>query len=244
MPSPTQDKNLILKQQQQQNGNANNDMLGKRNHAQMTVEGNAGNNGPSAGAQQHQNVNVGSPDSVQNGEATAEMINCFQSQQQMCHIPNGNAGGAQTNHLGNDNEVSFHQILQETNGFAEKLNGHAGNGARVMSPEKNLPSKLSSDDSRFQYVLAAATSIATKNNEDTLTYLNQGQSYEIKLKKLGDLTNYRNKILKSVIKICFYERRLQYMEKEQMLQWQTARPGEHILEVRRLYLRAKTKRCL
>lgn len=49
---------------------------------------------------------------------------------------------------------------------------------------------------RFQYVLAAATSIATKNNEETITYLNQGQSYEIKLKKLGDLTAYRGKILK------------------------------------------------
>lgn len=49
---------------------------------------------------------------------------------------------------------------------------------------------------RFQYVLAASTSIATKNNEDTLTYLNQGQSYEIKLKKLGDLSTYRGKILK------------------------------------------------
>jgi len=48
----------------------------------------------------------------------------------------------------------------------------------------------------FQYVLAAATSIATKINEETLTYLNQGQSYEIKLKKLGDLSAYRGKILK------------------------------------------------
>jgi transcription factor CP2-like protein len=49
---------------------------------------------------------------------------------------------------------------------------------------------------RFQYVLAAATSIATKVNEETLTYLNQGQSYEIKLKKLGELSAYRGKILK------------------------------------------------
>lgn len=52
------------------------------------------------------------------------------------------------------------------------------------------------EDCRFQYVLAAATSIATKVNEDTLTYLNQGQSYEIKLKKLGDLSMYRGKSLK------------------------------------------------
>ncbi|XP_065370405.1 transcription factor CP2 isoform X2 [Calliphora vicina] len=87
------------------------------------------------------------------------------------------------------------------------------------------------DDYKFQYILGAATSIATKNNEDTLTYLNQGQSYEIKLKKIGDLSLYRDKILKSVIKICFHERRLQYMEREQMQQWQASRPGERIIEV-------------
>lgn len=95
------------------------------------------------------------------------------------------------------------------------------------------------EDCRFQYVLAAATSIATKLNEETLTYLNQGQSYEIKLKKLGDLSAYRGKILKghttflfqSTIRICFHERRLQYTEREQMLAWQRARPGERLLEV-------------
>lgn len=54
---------------------------------------------------------------------------------------------------------------------------------------------------RFQYVLAAPTSIATKNNEETITYLNQGQSYEIKLKKLGDLTACRGKILKVIRQI-------------------------------------------
>ncbi|XP_065719178.2 upstream-binding protein 1 isoform X4 [Drosophila suzukii] len=87
------------------------------------------------------------------------------------------------------------------------------------------------EDHKFQYILAAATSIATKNNEETLTYLNQGQSYEIKLKKIGDLSLYRDKILKSVIKICFHERRLQFMEREQMQQWQQSRPGERIIEV-------------
>lgn len=55
----------------------------------------------------------------------------------------------------------------------------------------------------FQYVLAAATSIATKVNEETLTYLNQGQSYEIKLKKLGDLSAYRGKILKVLCHVLF-----------------------------------------
>ncbi|KAF4519081.1 hypothetical protein B566_EDAN001673 [Ephemera danica] len=87
------------------------------------------------------------------------------------------------------------------------------------------------EDYRFQYVLAAATSIATKINEETLTYLNQGQSYEIKLKKLGDLSAYRGKILKSVIRICFHERRLQFMEREKLAAWRLSRPGDRIVEV-------------
>ncbi|CAK1548990.1 unnamed protein product [Leptosia nina] len=99
----------------------------------------------------------------------------------------------------------------------------------LQSPARSEPSYK--DDSRFQYVLAAATSIATKQNEETLTYLNQGQPYEIKLKKLGDLSHSKGKILKSVIKICFHERRLQYMEREQIAQWHAQRPGERIIEV-------------
>ena len=42
--------------------------------------------------------------------------------------------------------------------------------------------------SRFQYILAAPTSIATKYGDPSLTYINQGQPYEIKIKKLGDLS--------------------------------------------------------
>lgn len=37
--------------------------------------------------------------------------------------------------------------------------------------------------------------------------------------------------LQSIIKICFHERRLQYMEREQMFQWQNSRPGERIVEI-------------
>lgn len=43
-----------------------------------------------------------------------------------------------------------------------------------------------------------------KTNEETLTYLNQGQPYEIKLKKLGDLTHSRGKIFKVGYSFCHY----------------------------------------
>jgi transcription factor CP2-like protein len=115
--------------------------------------------------------------------------------------------------------------------FLDQLDGNQGNGNNGSNTNREGRSPPGNDDCRFQYVLAAATSIATKSNEETLTYLNQGQSYEIKLKKLGDLSSSRGKVMKSVIKICFHERRLQYMEREQIQIWQSSRPGERILDI-------------
>ncbi|XP_005094032.1 transcription factor CP2 [Aplysia californica] len=83
----------------------------------------------------------------------------------------------------------------------------------------------------FQYILGAATSPAVKMNEETLTYLNQGQSYEIKLKKLGDLSELQGKFLRSIVKVLFHDRRLQFMEKEQIDSWKQMRPGERILDI-------------
>lgn len=57
-----------------------------------------------------------------------------------------------------------------------------------------------------------------------------GQSYEIKLKKLSGLELHGN-ILKSVIRVGFQERRLQYMEKDLLQQWKQQRSSERILEI-------------
>lgn len=202
VPSPTQDKNLALKQATGA-GTNNSDVMNKRVHALLST--NDGNGQSSVDLQTQHSLNVGSPDQ---NNGTADIINSLQNhqQQQLCQIQQTNSG----NHISNtgsghmnssDNVVNFQQILNETNGYNDKIGGNAtdGGNARVMTPpqiDKPLAvNSCHSNDARFQYVLAAATSIATKNNEDTLTYLNQGQSYEIKLKKLGDLTNYRNKVL-------------------------------------------------
>ncbi|XP_014484646.1 PREDICTED: transcription factor CP2-like protein 1 isoform X3 [Dinoponera quadriceps] len=139
---------------------------------------------------------------------------------------NGNVGSVETDSNNNgQTAASLHQLLYSSN---EEYPPTSSSANHVSSSQQG--NELN-EDCRFQYVLAAATSIATKVNEETLTYLNQGQSYEIKLKKLGDLSAYRGKILKSTIRICFHERRLQYTEREQMLAWQRARPGERLLEV-------------
>ncbi len=54
-------------------------------------------------------------------------------------------------------------------------------------------------DTSFQCVLNAATSPATKLDEETLTYLNQGQSYELRIKKLGgEQQEYNGKLFKVI----------------------------------------------
>ncbi|XP_034178253.2 transcription factor CP2 like gemini isoform X2 [Osmia lignaria lignaria] len=138
---------------------------------------------------------------------------------------NGNSPAEADSNNNGQTTTNLHQLLYSSN---EEYPPTSSSGNHVSSSQQG--NELN-EDCRFQYVLAAATSIATKVNEETLTYLNQGQSYEIKLKKLGDLSAYRGKILKSTIRICFHERRLQYTEREQMQAWQRARPGERLLEV-------------
>ncbi|XP_050791244.1 transcription factor CP2-like protein 1 isoform X1 [Gopherus flavomarginatus] len=85
----------------------------------------------------------------------------------------------------------------------------------------------------FQYVLCTPTSPAIKQHEETLTYLNQGQSYEIRMlcnPKLGDFSECR-KLLKSVARVVFHDRRLQYTEHQQLEGWRWNRPGDRILDI-------------
>lgn len=85
----------------------------------------------------------------------------------------------------------------------------------------------------FQYVLCAVTSPAVKQHEETLTYLNQGQSYEIRMlcnPKMGEFAEGR-KLLKSVVRVIFHDRRLQYTEHQQLEGWRWNRPGDRILDI-------------
>lgn len=145
----------------------------------------------------------------------------------MSNLPNSSEG----------NTISSWDI---DGGLAADFDGSlSGLGAELGSTAYNMNEALlalpvfkqENLDSGFQYILGAATSPAVKINEETLTYLNQGQSYEIKLKKLGDLSELDGQYLRSTVKVCFHERRLQYMEREQLELWMTTRPGERILDI-------------
>ncbi|XP_024141866.1 transcription factor CP2-like protein 1 isoform X3 [Oryzias melastigma] len=100
---------------------------------------------------------------------------------------------------------------------------------------KNEEARLQSGSpsSPFHYVLCASTSPAVKQQDETLTYLNQGQSYEIRLlnRKLVEYTDISSKYVKSIVRVVFHDRRLQYMEHQQLEGWRWNRPGDRILEI-------------
>ncbi|MBN3325475.1 TF2L1 protein, partial [Atractosteus spatula] len=85
----------------------------------------------------------------------------------------------------------------------------------------------------FQYILSAATSPAVKLQDETLTYLNQGQSYEIRMlnRKLVEYTDISSKFVKSIVRVVFHDRRLQYTEHQQLEGWRWNRPGDRILDI-------------
>ncbi|KAG8446768.1 hypothetical protein GDO86_014290 [Hymenochirus boettgeri] len=86
----------------------------------------------------------------------------------------------------------------------------------------------------FQCVLRASSSPAVKLHEETLTYLNQGQSYEIRMlsnwKGITEMSEGR-RLLRSVVRVVFHDRRLQYSERQQLESWQLNHPGDRILDL-------------
>uniref|UniRef100_A0A8C3SXR7 Grh/CP2 DB domain-containing protein n=1 Tax=Chelydra serpentina TaxID=8475 RepID=A0A8C3SXR7_CHESE len=103
----------------------------------------------------------------------------------------------------------------------------------LKQEEQNISTSAELHCPAFQYVLCAPTSPAIKQHDETLTYLNQGQSYEIRMlcnPKLGDFSECR-KLLKSVARVVFHDRRLQYTEHQQLEGWRWNRPGDRILDI-------------
>uniref|UniRef100_A0A8C4RUX9 Transcription factor CP2 n=1 Tax=Erpetoichthys calabaricus TaxID=27687 RepID=A0A8C4RUX9_ERPCA len=141
-------------------------------------------------------------------------------------------------------EVIESGLVQDFDASLSGIGQELGAGAYSMSDVLALPifkqeeSNLPPDDENkilpFQYVLCAATSPAVKLHDETLTYLNQGQSYEIRMldnRKMGELPEITGKLVKSIIRVVFHDRRLQYTEHQQLEGWKWNRPGDRILDL-------------
>ncbi|KAM8978571.1 alpha-globin transcription factor CP2 [Sarcophilus harrisii] len=141
-------------------------------------------------------------------------------------------------------EVIESGLVQDFDSSLSGIGQELGAGAYSMSDVLALPifkqeeSSLPTDNENkilpFQYVLCAATSPAVKLHDETLTYLNQGQSYEIRMldnRKLGELPEINGKLVKSIFRVVFHDRRLQYTEHQQLEGWRWNRPGDRILDI-------------
>lgn len=114
-----------------------------------------------------------------------------------------------------------------------KNGGEEDNGNSIAHQHLGQESMFGIDPSKqkFYYVLAAPISVATKLNEDTMTYLNQAQAYEIKLENTTDVAEAKKGFMCSIINIGFQERHMQQAENELWQQWSQQHPNEKIFSV-------------
>eukprot|EP00794_Sanderia_malayensis_P003411 gene3411-3902_t len=99
-----------------------------------------------------------------------------------------------------------------------------------IEQEKTHKSPASPTSPRFAIILKAQTAPGRKLNEETLTYLNQSQSYEILLQCLSGLPD-GNQFLKSTVRVGFHDRKYQVVESEKFEEWISHRQNERILEI-------------
>ncbi|KAK7138640.1 hypothetical protein R3I93_015924 [Phoxinus phoxinus] len=132
-----------------------------------------------------------------------------------------------------------HDFDASLSGIGQELGAGAYSMSDVLAlpifkqEDVSVPVESDTKNPPFQYVLCAATSPAVKLHEETLTYLNQGQSYEIRMldnRKIGEMPEL-NKTVKSLVRVVFHDRRLQYMEHQQLEGWKWNRPGDRLLDI-------------
>ena len=87
--------------------------------------------------------------------------------------------------------------------------------------------------SAYTITLKAPTAPGRKLDEETLTWLNQGQSYEIILQCNCKETFQEDMLIKSTLTIGFQERQHQYFEFEKYEEWVCNRPNEKMIELDR-----------
>uniref|UniRef100_A0A8C6WLU9 Upstream-binding protein 1 n=1 Tax=Neogobius melanostomus TaxID=47308 RepID=A0A8C6WLU9_9GOBI len=133
-----------------------------------------------------------------------------------------------------------HDFDASLSGIGQELGAGAYSMSDVLAlpifkqEDSSLPPESETKNPPFQYVLCAATSPAVKLHDETLTYLNQGQSYEVRMldnRNPGELPELNNKLVKSTVRVVFHDRRLQYTEHQQLEGWKWNRPGDRLLDI-------------
>ncbi|CAH8533494.1 unnamed protein product [Heterobilharzia americana] len=79
----------------------------------------------------------------------------------------------------------------------------------------------------FDNILKAPTSSVTRLSEASLTYLNQGQTYELKL----DAKTSEIMFIKTCVRVTFYDKQMELKEREYWNDWHQTHPSEHLLDI-------------
>lgn len=123
-------------------------------------------------------------------------------------------------------------------GLGTELGTGAYNMSEVLAlpmfkPETGQPHQVEGKmHCGFQCFLSAATSPACKLSEETVTYLNQGLPYELKLSMIeNNLGEFQGKQFKTQVRVVFSDKRLQYTEREQIQEWKKTHLGERVLDI-------------
>ncbi|CAF0999015.1 unnamed protein product [Rotaria magnacalcarata] len=99
-----------------------------------------------------------------------------------------------------------------------KTGDELSNASQTSSPSIPLTQQTSC---QFEFILNALTASSARINEETATYLNQGQPYEIRFRanNISSSENFSPTIYRSILRLCFWDKTLQNQERELMQKW-------------------------
>jgi len=115
-----------------------------------------------------------------------------------------------------------------TNDIVDDLDRYLINGDHLSDSSHSSPSVppssvqlIQSSSNQFEFILNALTASSARINEETTTYLNQGQPYEIKFRANNNSPseNILPTIYRSTLRLCFWDKILQNQERDLMQKW-------------------------
>ena len=156
-----------------------------------------------------------------------------QQQQQQQHSPSqqqSSAAHKTSNQKPMMKTITIHTmdngVCQRQTKLVDEAYDDVGTVAEIQETGKLQP---------FEFILVSPTSPLQKVNDESLTYLNQGQAYGLKLKRRPDQMKKLNlnmdMSVRLTLRVIFHDRRLQNTEQEQILQWTKQRPAERFVEI-------------
>jgi transcription factor CP2-like protein len=115
-----------------------------------------------------------------------------------------------------------------TSDIVDDLDRYLINGDHLSDSSHSSPSMppssvqlTQSSSNQFEFILNALTASSARINEETTTYLNQGQPYEIKFRinNNSPSENFLPTIYRSTLRLCFWDKTLQNQEHDLMQKW-------------------------